>query len=79
MKRLVINDKVSEFFFSSETTNDEIIDWVCYKVVMNSGLFGLNEEHSCKADELDSKTIEIMGDEDYMQIVISEVEPIDIK
>jgi hypothetical protein len=73
MKRLLNTThgftKQLDLFFDSETSNQEIFDWVEHNIVMGNKLFGLNSEFDCKA-ELNENVITISGDDDLMELSI---------
>jgi hypothetical protein len=57
--------------FSSEVSNADIQKWC----IINKDLFKLNESYSCYV-ELSNNVIEILGDEDYKELFITQFEPL---
>jgi len=59
-------------FFNLLTENRKIADWVA----SNLNQFNLNEPHSCTVDLAVGGVISISGDEDSVELLITEIEPI---
>ena len=76
MKRLFINGKASDLFFSKEASFESIFEWVELEVIINTtNPFNLNEQRSCSTS-IHSNTICISGDEDSKEITIEQIEAI---
>lgn len=76
MKRLFINGKASDLFFSKKASFESIFQWVELEVIINErNPFNLNEQHSCSTSR-HSNTIFISGDEDSKEITIEQIEAI---
>lgn len=76
MKRLFINGKASDLFFSKESSFDDIFEWVQEQAMFDSqNIFDLNEQHSCSvSNSIDGMWI--TGDEDSKEITIEQIETI---
>lgn len=73
MKQLIVNDKHTRYFFKGDANIDKIVNWING----NLGLpvFDLNEPHSVIVKKINDDTIEISGDEDFVDIKIENIEP----
>jgi hypothetical protein len=79
MKRLLINETPTMYFFEDSTTMEQIEKWVNEQIWYNaSNPFNLNEQFSAKAIWLVDGTIEIIGDEDSAIISIIPVTTVKI-
>ncbi len=77
MKRLIFNGNKTEFFFSGNSSYDDIFDWVSSQAMFGSkNLFDLNEQHSCSVSNGLDSSLTISGDEDLIKVEIEEVNPI---
>lgn len=76
MKRLFINGKASDLFFSNQASFDDIFEWVQEQAMFDSqNIFNLNEQHSCSvSNSIDGMWI--TGDEDSKEITIEQIETI---
>lgn len=66
----------TQFFFSDDTTDIRITNWVRDNVMSDDNVFGLNEPHSCDVTLREYGSILIRGDEDLKTISIEEVKAI---
>lgn len=82
MNRLIINEKSTEFFFSSESSKEDIFLWISEELLdYHKNIFELNEAYSCNvywADDLSDDVFWICGDEDMKTIEVEEIKPISL-
>ena len=77
MKQLFVNGDATNFFFSKDSTFDDIFEWVLEQAMFDSqNIFNLNEQHSCSVSNTIAYEICISGDEDFKQITIEDITPI---
>jgi len=72
MKTLLLNNRSTKLFFKG--SNEKITQWVANHL----DEFNLNETHSCNV-ELWSNNIIIRGDEDFLELIIDKIKPINLK
>jgi hypothetical protein len=74
MKQLYFGDKPTSIFFEKNVKMKDVVNWVNRKLIYSDNIFDLNEQHSCKAINIDNTTIVISGDEDYKEIELVNVQ-----
>lgn len=78
MKQLFIAGKATTLFFKDEDTNEQIAEWINFRMHDYDNPFNLNEDWSAKADHMIDDSIHIVGDEDMVEITIEKITPINI-
>jgi len=77
MKQLFLNGNATYFFFSKDSSLDDIFEWVQEQAMFDSrNIFNLNEQRSCSVTNTIAYGICISGDEDFKQITIEDITPI---
>jgi len=77
MKRIFVNGRATDFFFSKEASFDDMFEWIQEQVMFDSqNIFNLNEQRSCSVSN-STGLCSIRGDEDsFKRITVENITPI---